>query len=104
LNQGSRQKLEICEMIEDIDTAIFACCQKTWRKVAYLVAAVAERQLATPATYEQIADRLKVLVGAGKLEGQGDLSLWRYSEVRLCSDESAPADRPPSATLAEASR
>lgn len=28
-------------------------------------------------------ERIKALVAAGKLESQGDLSRWRYSEVRL---------------------
>ena len=40
------------------------------------------------ATSKMIAKRIKALVRDRKLEGQGNLSLWRHSEVRLPSPRS----------------
>jgi hypothetical protein len=57
----------------------------TWRKTAAVIGWVAqqceERQL-TIADHE-IFERILQLVIDGLLESQGNLSLWRYSEVRL---------------------
>ena len=33
--------------------------------------------------YDAIAERIKILVASGQLVSEGDLSLWRYSEVKL---------------------
>jgi hypothetical protein len=70
-----------------IDSAILAVAQTSWRKVAMVIAKAAERLGPTlPAGdfgYEMIAQRVEALVKVGRLASQGELSRWRYSEVRL---------------------
>jgi hypothetical protein len=78
---------------DEIDRVIFSRLAKhgTWRKtvavIGWVVQHCEERQLAI-ADYD-IFERILQLVADGKLESQGNLSLWRYSEVRLLRDSSA---------------
>jgi hypothetical protein len=84
-----------------VDQAILACCKPRFLKVARIILDVAtvlkvpipmERILIdVPETFEKpigldvdfIADRIKALVKAKRLEAAGNLDLWRYSEIRL---------------------
>jgi hypothetical protein len=40
-----------------------------------------------PTEVDFIADRIKALVEAGKLESAGNLDRWRFSEIRLPKNE-----------------
>jgi hypothetical protein len=81
---------------EEIDEAIFAFLrsQSRWQKVAMTVT-VAAKSLATKIPegdrgYEIVHQRILALFEAGKIDGQGDVSQWRHSEVRaVCCDEAA---------------
>jgi hypothetical protein len=86
---------------ELIDQTILACCNPRFLKVARIIVDVAtalkvpipmERTVIdVPETFEKptgldvdlIADRIKVLVKAKRLEAAGNLDRWRYSEIRL---------------------
>lgn len=65
-----------------LDSLILACSSERWQKVARIIAQVADRATAG-GNFEMIASRIRTLVEDGKLEAKGDLSQWRYSEVRL---------------------
>jgi hypothetical protein len=67
-----------------IDQAILACCKPQFLKVARIVGDVAIA-LKVPRDVKKdfIADRIKALVKAEKLQSQGDLDRWRFSEIRL---------------------
>jgi hypothetical protein len=74
-------------MSEVIDAAILASVEAHWLKVARIVVD-ASRRLGAPdddPRFEEIAERIVALVQRGELESQGNLSRWRYSEVRLPS-------------------
>jgi hypothetical protein len=38
--------------------------------------------------YEVVAGRIRLFVQSGRLDGAGDLNEWRFSEVRLHSEDS----------------
>jgi hypothetical protein len=68
-----------------IDDAILAAAQKSWRKVAMIVAKTSEEDTGVPDDEEGhrvIASRIEALVQDGRLVAQGDLKKWRHSEVR----------------------
>jgi hypothetical protein len=70
-----------------IDDAIMAVSLPRWRKVAMIIAKTSER-LGSFATdgdvqYHAYAERIEALVREGRLIAQGDITKWRYSEVRL---------------------
>ncbi|ODA92109.1 hypothetical protein BFX40_03840 [Mesorhizobium sp. SEMIA 3007] len=56
-----------------------------WQKTAMIIAKSEEalRKAGVEASWEEIAERIAVLASQGDIENQGDLSLWRNSEVRL---------------------
>jgi hypothetical protein len=70
---------------ERFDEIIFSAMKPTWRKTAMMVGLVMDRckELEWPVSYEMIAARLKVLADTDRIEGIGDLRMWRHSEVRL---------------------
>ena len=86
---------------ELIDQTILARCETRFLKVARIILDVAtalkvpipmERiMIDVGETFEKpkgldvdlIADRIKALVKAKRLEAAGNLDLWRYSEIRL---------------------
>jgi Protein of unknown function len=74
-----------CGSDQYIDGLILSTVVKQWRKVALIVGKVhtACRNNAVEIDEYDIADRIRALVDDGKLEAQGNLYLWRYSEVRL---------------------
>ena len=71
--------------VRRIDELLLADCVSSWRKVARIVGTALiqapEDVAEVPAGY--YAHRVKCLVGAGRLESQGDLDYMRFSEVRL---------------------
>jgi Protein of unknown function len=89
---------------ELVDQTILACCQPRFLKVARVIHDVAtalrvpipmERlSVDVPETFEAprglevdfIADRIKALVKAERLESAGNLDHWRYSEIRLTGE------------------
>ena len=70
-----------------IDDEILAAAQKSWRKVAMIVAKTSSAEGTGVPDDEQghrvIASRIEALVQDGRLVAQGDLKKWRHSEVRL---------------------
>jgi len=72
------------------DDLIFSETGEHWLKVARIIARVSDRVPNGP-HFEEVAARIQALVDEGRLEAQGDLSRWRYSEVRLA--QSNPATR-----------
>jgi hypothetical protein len=70
--------------VEKIDQVILANAREQYRKVALIIAVARESLGNMPdVDNDTIAARIVVLVEAKKLESQGDLSKWRFSEVRL---------------------
>jgi len=70
----------------EFDEAILAAAGEHWRKVAMVVGRVADAHGVPIKEGEVrlrlIAERIEALVQDGRLEAQGDLKLWRHSEVR----------------------
>ena len=64
-----------------VDQAILAFCKPRFRKVALIVVYVTETLKDADADF--IAERIKALVKAGKLDSQGNLDRWRFGEIRL---------------------
>jgi tagatose-1,6-bisphosphate aldolase non-catalytic subunit AgaZ/GatZ len=69
----------------DVDKLIFAALKENWRKVALIVGNVFRtcKNRSIPLSDEVIAARIRELAEAGRIESQGNLCKWRYSEVRL---------------------
>ena len=71
----------------EIDDAILAVVQPSWRKVAMIIAQAADNlgdDLPNDETgLNLIADRIAALVRDGRLVAQGDIANWRSSEIRL---------------------
>jgi hypothetical protein len=69
----------------NVKSAILRNCRCQWRKVARVVW-LTHNELSFPdsgASYDIVEQELKTMVDGGVLEIAGDLSNWRYSEVRL---------------------
>ena len=73
-----------------VDDAVFAYLATTngrWRKVAMVFARVTEafgeEFPEGEAGHELFDRRIQALVGEGRLAAQGDITLWRHSEIRL---------------------
>lgn len=86
-----------------IDAAIMSAVRPHWLKVAMIIgraeqalerrappvgsAPIDEDQVeARDELLDAIAERIQALAETGKLEGAGNLSNWRHSEVRLPRD------------------
>ncbi|RWF27627.1 MAG: hypothetical protein EOS65_28885 [Mesorhizobium sp.] len=67
----------------DIDRAIMQMVMDRWRKTAMVLAKTEEalRKAGVQVSWDDIAGRLEAL--DADIESQGDLTLWRNSEVRL---------------------
>ena len=72
-------------MTHDLDEAILSVATNNWRKVAFVVAKTQHEleDAGITVSYDAVAERVKALVDNGRLEGQGNLDRWRFSEVRL---------------------
>jgi Protein of unknown function len=70
---------------EDVDSMVLSFAQFQWRKVARIMSQVVNEcsRRGGDADLHRIAERICALVEDGRLEAQGDLSMWRHSEVRL---------------------
>ena len=69
----------------EIDSIVFSTLTPGWQKMALVVGLAYERckQFGLPISDEALAARIQVLVDSNRVEGQGDLRKWRFSEVRL---------------------
>ena len=72
-----------------IDAAIFAVLADRgghWTKVAWVAVSAPDRLGSDfpsgSAGYQLVADRIEALVDEGRLHSQGDITRWRFSEVR----------------------
>jgi uncharacterized protein DUF3658 len=68
-----------------LDALIFAELRPTFLKMARIVGNVCFRckEQMNPVDAEIIAARVIALAEAGRIEGAGDLRMWRHSEVKL---------------------
>ena len=78
----------------ELDRIILSFCSEHWQKVARIVGktydVLEERGIAIAGdTADKMDERMAALVGSGRLEAQGNIKRWRYSEVRLPSGEAA---------------
>ncbi len=73
----------------DLDSTIFSALSLRWQKTAMVIGKALERcqTLALPVDAEVLGVRIQALAEADRLEGQGDLRKWRFSEVRLNAEE-----------------
>jgi uncharacterized protein DUF3658 len=68
-----------------IDGIIFSALKPRWQKTAMVIGLAVQRcrELDLPIADEAIAARLQALSDSDRIEGIGDLRMWRHSEVRL---------------------
>jgi Protein of unknown function len=68
-----------------LDELILTVAKPSWQKVAMVI--VKAQKMAEKANFKTsdgaLASRISALCTDGRLELQGNLSRWRYSEVRL---------------------
>lgn len=69
----------------DLDIAIFASAKTDWLKTARIIteAAANLRSYGRELEYEVIGARVKALADVRSLDAQGDVRMWRHSEVRI---------------------
>lgn len=69
----------------DIDAAILECSEPYWMKVAMIITRASKKLTGTldDELMERIGGRIQILAATNQLASQGDLTKWRYSEVRL---------------------
>jgi hypothetical protein len=71
----------------ELDNLILSIALPYWQKVAMIIGKVTrdERFLLdnSDEEFNVVADRIAQLVAEGRLESQGDISQWRFSEVRI---------------------
>jgi hypothetical protein len=71
--------------VADLDAAIFASIKPNWLKTARIITDAASilksRSMELP--YEEIGARIKALADQGRIDSQGNVRMWRHSEVRL---------------------
>ncbi|HKS37279.1 MAG TPA: DUF3658 domain-containing protein [Verrucomicrobiae bacterium] len=71
----------------EIDDAILSSIEARWQKVAAVISRAAKKLYGDlpdgEESYKMIAERIEVLVESGRLEAPGDITRWRFSEVRL---------------------
>ena len=69
-----------------IDDAVLSSIEPRWQKVAMVIRRAAKKLYGDlpdgEDAYSMIARRIEFLVESGRLESQGDISRWRFSEVR----------------------
>ena len=67
-----------------VDQAILARCRSQYRKVALIMVQVGDDfKVPMEGDHSFIANRIKALVKAERLESQGNLNRPRFSEIRL---------------------
>jgi len=68
-----------------IDDLILSAVPTSWVKVAFVIGKVDmefRKDLRRDIELDLIAERIEALIQQGRLESQGDLEKWRFSEVR----------------------
>jgi hypothetical protein len=68
-------------MNDRLDPLILSAASDRWQKVAKIIALASDGG-SDPVNVPAIASRIASLVDEGKLEAKGDVSNWRFSEVR----------------------
>ena len=81
-------------MSDDLDEVILTMATKNWRKVAFVIAKTLHKleEAGLTVSNDEMTERVKALVAGGRLESQGDLDRWRFSEVRLAVVSSTETD------------
>lgn len=87
-----------------IDQLLLAFCETRWRKVARVIGGsfeiLEDCGIRPSGTIAKIIDmRVASLVGSGRLEAQGNIRKWRFSEVRLPDRPSMLQNRIPVSLL-----
>jgi len=69
----------------DLDDVLFSVMQPQWRKTAMILVKADERcrERSWPIGLAVLAARVQALAEAGRIDHQGELRYWRFSEVRL---------------------
>jgi hypothetical protein len=69
----------------DLDEMIFSVLQPRWQKVAMILCYAQDRceKQAWPIELDVVAARIQALADDDRIDHQGDLRYWRFSEVRL---------------------
>jgi hypothetical protein len=72
-------------MNSEVDLLILSFARVQWRKVAMIIsqALLEFRRRGIDADEYAVAGRIRALVEDGRLEAQGNLLMWRFSEVKL---------------------
>jgi len=72
-------------MESDLDDVILSVMQPQWRKMALVLgnARAQCRERSWSLEPEILAARIEAMAEAGRIDHQGDLRSWRFSEVRL---------------------
>jgi hypothetical protein len=71
--------------LSEFDEAIISVLTRRWQKTAAVIAKTVElcRTWNIQIDYEIVGARLCALEDERRLQGQGNLEMWRHSEVRL---------------------
>jgi hypothetical protein len=69
----------------DLDEMILSLLQPRWHKVAMILVGASKRckELSWSLELEVVAARIRALADDDRIDHQGDLRMWRFSEVRL---------------------
>jgi hypothetical protein len=69
----------------ELDELILSFAETRWLKVARIIGQTSDQleHAGCAPDLKLIARRIEALVGSDVLESRGDLSHWRYSEIRL---------------------
>ena len=69
----------------ELDKIVFSVLKNNWLKTVRIIndTATACKDRLVPIDYEVIGARIQALADEGKIDAQGNLSMWRHSEVRL---------------------
>ena len=68
---------------KDIDDILFPLLKRRWQKVALVLSRAGDHFEPLGLSLDIIAARLRELADTDRIEGAGDLRMWRFSEVRL---------------------
>jgi len=69
----------------DLDAVILSALRKDWCKTAMIISRTRNDYEARAISFDLdiIGARIQALADAARIESQGNLSMWRHSEVRL---------------------
>jgi hypothetical protein len=70
---------------DDIDALLLSHAKTAWQKVAMIIGKAMGDSKSLDS--ERASERIAALVAAGKRESAGDISKWRFSEVRLPNNQ-----------------